>query len=352
MNSRERMVNTINGEKTDCIPAAPHWWGLYKFQLAGIASGYEDEYKCWTMNGAALAEVDSLFYETFKPDWFHLSAPIMDLPRDESREGRLKELSSRLKKLDSKQVIDEFVELEFPTADEIKKTHMYDHVRLLAQKYGDSVFIAMNEGNPICSILDPHGHIGFVEGLIALMDNSEMMEYLIFREYDRMLEKMKVLKDYGCHGYIGSETYCSADLISPKVYRDIIFPAQKHFYEKTREIGLVPIVYFLGDILPLIEDINKLGASALLVEESKKTFNLDIIEIRKRLSEDITLFGNLDSVYKLLGGSADDVAAETVNQLKAARYGRFVMTNGCPIAFNTPDENIKVMINTAHNAQI
>lgn len=112
-------------------------------------------------------------------------------------------------------------------------------------------------------------------------------------------------------------------------------------------MGIVPIVYFLGDILSLIEDINKLSVKALLVEEPKKAYSLDTVELRKRFDPEITLFGNLDSVYTLLYGNAEAVGRETGKQLEAAKYGRFVMANGCPIAFDTPKENIFAMIKTA-----
>ena len=347
MNSKERMFNVFNGAAIDRIPAAPHWWGLYKFQLAGIASVYSDEDKCWTMYGDALAAVDSLFYETFRPDWFHLGIGFDNSPDTKYRNDKLFEIAEHACRLESIPVLDEYVSLKYMKAGEIKSTTQYDHVRNLADKYGDQVFIALNEGNPICEILDPHGPIGFERGLIALKEEPELMAYLIYKEYDMMLEKIKVLKEYGCHGYIGSETYCTPDLISPSTYRDLIFPAQQHFYKKVAEMGMVPIVYFLGDVLPLIEDINQLGVKALLVEEPKKGYALNGTEIRKRLDEGITLFGNLDSVYILLYGKVEDVRTEAAKQLEAAKYGRFILANGCPIAFDTPKENILEMIKAA-----
>ena len=348
MNSKERMLSLFSGKKIDCTPAAPHWWGLYKFQIAGLARGYRDEDECWGLCGAPLAEVDSLFYETFKPDWLHLGCETCNAAVKGYKDKNYMEARRRVKSLDSRALIDEYVCLKYQKADEILKAGIYDHVRILSDKYGDSVFIAMNEGNPICDILDPSGSIGFEEGLIALMEKPELMEYMIFREYEMTLEKVRALKECGCHGYIGSETYCSSDLISPSTYRDLIFPAHKYFYSKVREMGMVPLVYFLGDIMPLICDINRLGAAALLVEEPKKGYSLDVVEIRKKLHEDITLFGNLDSVYVLLKGSSGDVQRETLRQLEASKYGRFVMSNGCPIAFDTPRENIITMIDTAH----
>lgn len=351
MNSKERMLGMLKGNKVDRIPVTPHWWGVYKFQLSGKASGYLDEPKCWALSGKDLAEVDSLFYETFKPDLFHLNCGPGIL-RDKYRRKKTNELAQRVKLLNSKADIDEYVDLAYLSADEIRHDRIYDHVRQLASIYGNEVFIAVNEGNPICQILDPNGIFGFEEGLIALLEKPNMMAYLIYREYEKMTEKLIVLSEYGCHAYIGSETYCSADIISPKMYRDLIFPAHKNFYQKVKDTGILPIVYFLGDINPLIDDINRMGVAALLVEESKKTFVLDVIDIRKRLSPDITLFGNLDSVYTLLKGTREEVVAETKKQLEAARYGSFVMANGCPVAFDTPKENILAMIETARAFQV
>lgn len=347
MNSKERMFRLLNGKSIDVLPVAPHWWGLYKFQIAGIARKYEDEDKCWKLGGEKLADVDSLFYEKFKPDWFQLNSGLWN--HDKYRQIKTVESLQRVRLLESKSDVDEYVKLAYMTAEEIKAAGAYEHVKILASRYGDEVFIAMNEGNPICTILDPHGNIGFEEGMVALLEKPDMMEYLIFKEYEMMFEKVKVLKEYGCDAYIGSETYCTPDLISPDVYRNIIFPAQKYFYEKTRSLGVVPITYFLGDVMPLLKDIDKLGVSALMVEESKKTFKLDVVEIRKKLSENITLFGNLDSVYTLLKGTIEDVENETEQQVEASKYGGFIMANGCPIAFDTPEENIEAMITAARN---
>lgn len=176
------------------------------------------------------------------------------------------------------------------------------------------------------------------------IEKPDLMERLIFGLYERKLDWMRVLAKTGCHAYIGSETYSSADIISPEVYKRIIFPAQIFFYEKIRTLGMEPIVYFCGDINPLITYINELDVTALLIEERKKNFTLDVKEIRKKLASRITLFGNLDSVHTLLFGSAEDVKRETLRQLESARLGRFVMANGSPIAPGTPKENIETMI--------
>jgi uroporphyrinogen-III decarboxylase len=133
------------------------------------------------------------------------------------------------------------------------------------------------------------------------------------------------------------------------MYREIVFPAQQRFYRAVASLGLVPITYFLGNVMPLLGDIVRLGAAGLMVEESKKGFTLDVVEIARRLEGAVCLFGNLDSIWCFLRGSEEDVRRETVRQLQAARFGPFVMASGSPVAFDTPAANIKAMIAAARN---
>ena len=198
-------------------------------------------------------------------------------------------------------------------------------------------------------LLDPHGDLGFETGLIALAEHPAFVRELLFRLYALKLDWMRALAATGCHGYIGSATFVSADLISPKMYREIVFPAQEMFYAGVRKLGMEPILYFLGDINPLLPDINRLDLSALLVEESKKAFKLDVVDIRQRLRPEVTLFGNVDSVFTLLHGDRNKVMEETRRQLAATAWGSFVLANGSPLAFGTPSENVEAMINTARD---
>jgi len=342
MNSKERMIRTFRGEDTGRVPIAPHSWGEYKHQLFQQTLDQDvPEYPC----------ADILFYEFVHPDWFHLGSGPWKCDPHENRTRDKDRLLAEVRKLESAKAIDEYIEITTYSTDEMKATGTYDHVSCILSRYGEEVFIAINEGNPVCGIFDPNGIIRFEEGLVALVEKPALMARLAFGLYEQRLEWIRILAEYGCHGYVGSETYVGADLISPKVYRDILFPAQEYFYRKVRQLGMEPIIYFCGDINPLIPYINELDVSAMLIEESKKSFYLDVVEIRKRLATHITLFGNLDSVHTLCLGTPEDVRSETRKQLKAASYGRFVMANGSPIAPDTPKENIEMMIETTRGVQ-
>lgn len=347
MTSKELIINAFDWKPVDRIPVSPHWWGMYKFELSDIAHSFNEEYKTWKFNGEALAKIDDKFYNTFKPDMLHLSGGCRKEPFDKKWIDYREELCIAMRRFDSLSIIDEFVKHVSFSKEEILDSGIYDHVKIHVKNYPD-VFISLNEGNPIGSVIDPHGYIGFEEGLIALIEKPKFMEYLIFSLYDAYIPQMMALKECGADGYIGSETMCSTDLISPSVYRDLIFNAQKHFYNAIENFGLTPIAYFTGDIMPLLDDIAQLGCKAVMVEEPKKTANLNIGEIHRKLYGKVAQFGNIDSIHDLLLGSYDHIFDRVIEQLNQVSGKGFILSCGSPLAFQTPAENIHALRDAAN----
>ncbi len=64
-------------------------------------------------------------------------------------------------------------------------------------------------------------------------------------------------------------------------------------------MGLIPICQFWGDINPIIYDLAEVNLKALMIEESKKGFNIDVVKIREKIGERLCAFGNLDSINLL-----------------------------------------------------
>lgn len=347
MNARQLILDTLRGKTTGQVPVTAHAWGLYKFQLANIVQGYENEHLAWAMSGRELAEVELNFYDRFHPDTFHLGRGAGRLPVDEQRQKAAEELIPEVRKLESKQVIDEYVSLVTVSEEEALKSGIYDQVKVIRERYGEEVFITLNEGNPFADTLDPHGVLGFENGLISMIEEPEMVGYLLHRLHESRLETMKALKKCGADAYIGSETYCSADIISPALYSEVVFPAQQYFYQSLKKMGLYAFSYFLGDLFPMMEDIKQLGLDALLVERYNKGLDIDIHRVYEEAEGAFTVFGNLNSVDTLLHGSTDDVINETTREIELCNHGKFIMSNDCPICFDTPVENIQAMIETA-----
>jgi hypothetical protein len=377
------MLDTIKLGSPGRVPCAPHWWGSYKYEALGL-DPRRDAWKA----GGELATVYVDFYEKFRPDWFHLHigtpayfehAEIVErngvptLVIDRRRRGLKKEdkyfsasspddegivdfpdylLESRAAKprvdLASARAIDEYVRRHvFMEAALIDALGYTDHVKRVAAGYGEEAFIAVHIPSAVCEIFDPTtGYVGFEEGLLALHDFPGGMLRLFEKCYEAQLEWAKAFASAGAHGYAVSESYLSPDIAGPRVYPRFLKAIHRDYFNEVDRLGLVPILSFWGDPNPLLDDFTEVGAKALMVEESKKTFTIDAGAVRERIGGRICLFGNIDSITLLHGGRPEDVRAEVRRQAEGARGG-FVVANGSPITPGTPERNVKTMIDAA-----
>jgi uroporphyrinogen-III decarboxylase len=366
VNSKQRIETALCGGKPDLVPAFPHWWGVYKLQRMGL-----DPRLFPTLGGSRLAEVDIHFYETFRPDMFHLGAgasrairacPIEQVGKDlflvDTHTGERRRLLEDWTiedarawrpalRLESRQEIDDYVAAVYPDCETVLAEGTYDHAREIAERYGDEVFIAVNIGSPICNIFGPGGPLGFENALIALHDKPALMKYLIERCYEACLEEVRAIQAVGCHGFIISEAYIAADITSPKMFREFAFDVFRQFHAEVARIGLYPIIYFMGDINPLLGMLREVGIKGLMVEESKKGFEIDVLKIKPVLGDRVCLVGNVDSVNVMLRGTPADVERAVQAQLPAARDGGFIMSTGSPLTLDTPEENVHTFMRAA-----
>ena len=383
MNSKEKVEKSLNLEKLKDDVVTLEWWGMYKYEFAGL-----DYRSAMFSDGKTIARISEMFYEFFKPDWFHLhigtpkyfkgSELIKENKKDyiifQDKYVDLKSLdkyfsveSSSKKeliidipdyifeskknrpkvKLSSKKKIDEFVKrFVWMDSDLITLLGYTDHVAEISKKYGSEVFINVHIPSMICEILDPlTGYIGFEEGLIAFYDYPKGIRYLIEKCYEAQLQWAKAFKFAGAHGFNISEDNMAADSVSPKLYRDFLKPFHIEFFREVKSIGLYPLLTFWGNINPLLEDIKEIGVNGLAIDESRKNYTLDVVKIIKIIGDKICLFGNIDSVNTLLLGNLEDIRKEIDKQKETRKYGCFIFQNGSPLALGTPVVNVLELLN-------
>lgn len=380
MSSKEIFRKALDLEKADRLPAAPHWWGVYKYESCGL----NPERAAWK-EGKDLVPVYEEFYRRFTPDWFHLHIGTPRYFRNSVVEKRgeaaylriepslraLKKedryfsvysgedeqiidfpdylLGSRCKRekadLSSKAKINEFVDTYVcMSAAEIRELGYTDHVKVLSERYSDTVYIAVHIPSAICEIFDPHtGYLGFEQGLMALRDHPEGIRHLFARCYEAQLEWAKAYAEAGADGYIISESFISPDIAGEEVWRSFMKGIHAEHFAEIGRYGIDPMCMFWGNVNAHLKDYTEINIKGLMVEESKKTFTLDSRKIYQYLDGRVCLFGNIDSITLLKEGSPADVRAEVVSQADGIERG-FIIANGSPIVPGTPVENVKALI--------
>ncbi len=365
MTPKERMLSALNCEEPDVIPVAPHWWGVYKFEFYGR----DPRWAWYALDGHQLAQIDMYFYKHFKPDWFHLDEGVPKSGRDYKVEERGRELflvhkptgnryriranqtleplegeksKSRTQTvLETKDDVDLLVERAFRKCEDLIKEGYTDHVEEIVKKYGDTVLIAVNVGGPSGIIYAN----GFANGLIMLYRKPNLMKYLIERAYEAHVEVAKAYATAGCHAFIISEDRIGADIISPKMYREFFLEPEKKYFYEIRKLGMIPILYFCGNVMPILQYIRELDIDGLMIEESRKNFIIDLAKVKEALEGKVCVFGNLDTVNVLLNGDEKSITKEVREQISAAAAGGgFIASNGSPLAPGTPVKNVSTFI--------
>lgn len=353
MTPKELTLRTLRGEKTGAVPAGVHGWGMYKFAFAGVISDHSQDKQAWKIHGKELAEIEEKFQETFKPDFMHLAEAFFESKKEIINDPAHGRLLEAVRKLESKKAIDEFLDKVYVSARELGETGKFDHLRILAQKYGDELFIFLETEGPVHDLLDGDGIMGFERGMSHVLDNPRMLWYLLESMYRRQLRYVEAVKAHGAHGYAHSVSYFSADLVSPDVYRNHLVPIQKSFFKEVERMGLVPIMNFWGNVGPIAKYVKDTNIRGLLIDESRKDYILDVGQIKRDLGDEVALFGNVSAEHVLAKGSVEDVRREVISQIKKAGLnGGFLSCCGAPITFGTPPENVKTLIETARNYRL
>jgi hypothetical protein len=348
MNAKQLVMQALEGGKTDRIPAGLHGWGLFKFAFADILSDYSGQDRAWSLCGRELADVEIRFQDYFRPDYLHIAEALFESKKKIINDPRHQRLHEAVRALEGKACIDEMLDLVYESAAELRRQRKFEHLEILAERYGEERFIFLETEGPVHDLLDEDGILGFGRGMLQLADNPGLFAYLLEGMYIRQLTYAQAVKECGGHGYAHSVSYFGVDLVSPDTYRNLLLPLERDFYGAVKRMGLVPIMNFWGNVGPLARDFAQTGAQGLLIDESRKGYILDVGEIKRALGDEVALFGNVSSETTLLHGSTEDVRKEVELQIRSAGLqGGFLSCSGPPICFGTPVENVKALIESA-----
>ena len=137
---------------------------------------------------------------------------------------------------------------------------------------------------------------------------------LIIDMYDGMVERGL---DFDGAWFNDDLGYRNAPLISPAMYRDIIFPHHKRMCDHFAGEGLKAILHSDGNVAPLIPHFLEAGFAALHPLEAKA--GMDVRDLKRRYGDRLVLFGNID--VRQLAGTREEVEEEVRSKVTAGKEG-------------------------------
>ena len=224
-------------------------------------------------------------------------------------------------------------------AQALADSQQYDVSRALIQRY-PSLPLYVYSGSPYNSLL---GAFGFQEMMAVLAERPRAAHAILESSLPRSTARLAAARALGVSIMFVEECLSSADIISPAMYREFAFPYTRETLQYYEGLGFRTVLYFSGNLMPVLEDLKRLPFTALSFEEDRKGYGIDLAEVRRVLGPDRVLFGNLDALF-VEKATDEELLAEVRRQSQVAGAdGNFVVSLGSPFTPDTALDRVRLV---------
>ena len=133
-------------------------------------------------------------------------------------------------------------------------------------------------------------------------------------------------------------------MISPAVYREVIKPRQKRYFQLLHDLSPAKILFHTcGSVVDILDDLVEIGVDALHpVQVSAR--GMEPAELKRKWGDRLAFWGAIDTHHTLCRGSVSDVEAEVEQRIEElGRGGGYVLGAVHNIQPDVPAENILAM---------
>jgi uroporphyrinogen decarboxylase len=214
---------------------------------------------------------------------------------------------------------------------------------LIRQELGDQGILGLNSGMGTALLETP-------EDVYAYYDNPDSWKrkaLAMLERVERRMEKIAQMNPRPDFLFCGG----SGTLVfqSPKIFRELMLPVLKRTTELAYDLGIPTHVHSCGPEKKLVE-MAALETKLTIIDplEVPPMGDCNLRELKQRFGDKIILKGNLHTTEVMLRGSVDDVIAASRQAIDdAGQGGGFILSTGDQCGRDTPDENIRAMVETA-----
>jgi len=220
----------------------------------------------------------------------------------------------------------------------------FDSLKKLVDTYKGKIAIGVHL-NDVFSI--PRGLMGFENLLMAIAMEPELVRGVVELSVDLNVEYAKECARLGADFVFTGDDYASTEgpLMSPRSFRELMYPGLKRVFAGFREQGLPAIKHCDGNIHPLLEMMT--DAEPVCLDPIDPTGGMDIGEMKRDYGDRFALKGNVDCTQSLTLGTVEEVVNETKEVIrKAAGGGGLIVSSSNSIHSEVKPGNYLAMWNT------
>lgn len=340
MTSRELVRRAIRGEPVP-RPAVGPLASHYHARVGGVTL------RDYTLHAEVLADCVIAYWRKFQPDavwmssdtWVNahaMGAPVAFPDNNQPMGGTGEPLIQRAEDIDRIPPPDPTSQGRWPI--------MIEALRRIRRALPEVFVIGCFDQYPFslgCAVM------GLERMMTAAVEEPALVRKLLARCADYTVAYACALADAGADMLSGGAS--PAALLGPKLYRELALPFEQEVIARIRERTRLPVsLHMCGRATPILADMARSGADVLELDQLT-----DMHDACRIVPPQIAIWGNLDPVAVLAQGTPEDVtraATAFLETMRQAGRTRFVLSSGCTLAMETPDENLHALIRAAKGA--
>ena len=336
MNSKERIIATISGEKADRVPVFPL---LMSFAAKRIGSSYKD----FALNGCVLAEAQLNIYERFCVDAITACSDAFRITADLGAEMVFPINSPPYCQKPLVSSLSDLKGLKYPDVSN-RNTRMYDRAKgvgEMVKKVGKEAMVLGWVDMPFaeaCSIC------GVQNMMLMLYDEPELAQAVLEFLTPIVIDFALIQIESGAP-MIGAGD-AAASLISPELYREFALPYEKRVCEAIHKKGAFVKLHICGNTTSLLKDMAECGADL---------FNVDHLVDLKLAAEyyskkGLAFKGNINPISDMLQATPEECLNKALSCIKTAKGYNYILSGGCEIPAEVSDEVFIAFCNSVKEA--
>lgn len=384
MNSRERLLRTINGEVTDRVPVTlfiqDHGHFIHQLHPDIDPMDYEQ------LTFKVIDYQKSLGCDVFVRMIFDLYHPLgiclggVDDGHETDTWKTKTDLTEEGNNLSRKSVIttpDGELSQVFVRVKQNKGTYVYCCTKKpitcekelnIAMKYEPKMSVEYGEmvKKKIRRIKDHLGNAGILGTWVAggpfnnasmIIDHNDL--YMLFMTDPVYFDKLMQFTTNRTLDYTKAFIDAGADVmlvggnvpggfLGAKIYEQFILPYEKKYIDFIQEQGCPAVYHNCGQIMSLVASYKKLGAKVIEPFSPVPLGDANLKEAIDIIRGDYVVIGGIDQVNVLQKGTLEQVRQKTMETIKAGKKnGPFIIQSADFLEYNTPVENVEAFVKTA-----
>lgn len=192
------------------------------------------------------------------------------------------------------------------------------------------------------------GFRGIERSMMDFYDNPRLIHAVMEKGVARSIERGKFNIDVGLRILRLNDSMANMALISPKHWREFIFPHFKAVCDELHHYCPAVKIYchICGNIMPIIEPLMATGLDCIAPLDPLGGFS--VAEVRQAVGDEVVLMGGIDTL-SFIHSSQEKIAEEARRCIKEGivHGRRFILGSGCVVPRGASQEILQSVAATA-----